>query len=495
MNLAKTAFGLSILLLAGLCVLLYYQTRPDPGQAGPPLVVYCAEALRVPMEAIAKEYEAETKQHVELRNGPSQTILTQLANSGKGDLFLPADDSYIDLAKKKDLIAEVLPLATMHATVIFRSGFDKKIEHWNDALAPGVKLGLANPEAAAISKLLKAHLEKAKLWQEVLDHKPNFLGSVNEVASAVNLGTVDVGVIWDAVAVNFAKVKSVSVPELKGVTAQVQIAVAKTSAQPTQALRFARYVAAKDRGLLHLQKQGFEVQKDADTWARVPNIVIFAGTMLRPAIEETLTEFEQREGVRITTVYDGCGNLVGQMKAGKRPDCYFACDTRFMDMVQNRFNEPEVMSKNQLVIAMRKGNPHEIHTLKDLAKPGLRIGVGHEQQCALGSITKETFLQTGTYAAIRKNVRAEFPSGDALIVQIRGGSLDAVVAYRSNVTPFVNELEMIPVTGIPCAAPQQPIAIGKECPYPQLARRLWAALKTPESKQRFVDLGFGWEAN
>ena len=34
--------------------------------------------------------------------------------------------------------------------------------------------------------------------------------------------------------------------------------------------------------------------------------------MLRPAIEETVTEFEKREGVRVSRVYNGCGILATQ---------------------------------------------------------------------------------------------------------------------------------------------------------------------------------------
>ena len=105
------------------------------------------------------------------------------------------------------------------------------------------------------------------------------------------------------------------------------------------------------------------------------------------------------------------------------------------------------------------------------ALDGLATGVGHVQQCALGAITRESFLKTGTYAAVQKNVVVQAPSGDLLIVQLRGGALDAVVAYQSNVTPYASDLDAMPVTGIPCAAPQQPIAIRKDCRYPQLAQR------------------------
>src|SRR5262249_13863692 len=150
---------------------------------------------------------------------------------------------------------------------------------------------------------------------------------------------------------------------LKGATAQVQIAATKTSAQPTQALRFARYVAAKDRGLEHLKKQGFETTTRADAWASTPELVFYAGAMLRPAIEKTVAAFKEREGVRVITVYNGCGILVTNMRGGERPDLYFACDPQFLTMVQDWFDEPTVVSRNQLVIAVPKGNKHQLQSL------------------------------------------------------------------------------------------------------------------------------------
>ena len=95
---------------------------------------------------------------------------------------------------------------------------------------------------------------------------------------------------------------------------------------------------------------------------------------------ETITAFEQREGCRVTRVYNGCGILVAQMKAGEHPDAYFSCDNSFMVQVTDLFIDPADVSINHLVIVVPKGNPRHIASLKDLGQPGLRVGVGHEKQ-------------------------------------------------------------------------------------------------------------------
>lgn len=491
MNVAKTTFLGSIVAFAGLCGLLYRLTEPAGETAGAPLIVHCAEALRKPMEAIATAYREEEGQAVELLFGSSQSILVQMRLK-PGDLFLPADDSYIALAREQDLVAEVMPVAQMHAVLLVRPGL--KIAAWRDLAQPGRKVAGADPEAAAISKLTRAHLQRTGHWDEFHKLQHVSFENVNQVANAVQLSSVDAGIVWDAVAVNFPRASAVRLPELEGISAAVQLAVVRASRQPARALRFARYVAAKDRGLEHFRKLGYRVAADADAWAAAPELLVFAGAMLRPAIEETLAEFEKREGVRLHLQYNGCGILVSSMKTGPCPDLYFACDTQFMKQVEDRFETAAVVSTNQLVMAVRKGNPHGVGSMKDLARPGLKVGVGHEQQCALGQLTKETFVVGGLYGQLQKNVTVHAPTGDLLVVQLRGGGLDAAVVYRSNVTPYLKDLDMIEITGIPCATAQQPVAVSRMTRYPQLTRRLLMALQTPTSRARFENLGFGWEA-
>ncbi len=141
-------------------------------------------------------------------------------------------------------------------------------------------------------------------------------------------------------------------------------------------------------------EQGFQIS-GGDLWAERPELKLFAGSMLRPAIERTIETFQQREGVQVSTVYNGCGILVAQMKAGQVPDAYFACDTEFMKQVPDLFPEPVDVSQNELVILVQKGNPQNIGSLRDLTKPGLRVGIGHEKQCAMGWLTQNTFREGG----------------------------------------------------------------------------------------------------
>src|SRR5262249_24951521 len=88
----------SLAALALLVYLLYLEANPSaPGR---PLVVYCAAALRPAAEKTAAAFEKETGGRVEFRFGNSETILHNADLARDGDLFLPADDSYVRMAEQ-----------------------------------------------------------------------------------------------------------------------------------------------------------------------------------------------------------------------------------------------------------------------------------------------------------------------------------------------------------------------------------------------------------
>jgi molybdenum ABC transporter molybdate-binding protein len=491
-NLAWLSFLASFLAFVALVGILVWDHLADRGTpAGQPLVVYCAAGLKRPVEAVAREYQNRYGVPVEVQYGGSQTLLATIETHRSGDLYLAADDSYVKIGRDKGLLAETLDLARQTLVVAVKEGNPKKIRKLDDLLAEGVRLSFANPEAAAAGKVGRDALRKAGHWDAVRQRIVVFKPTVTDVASDISVGAVDAGVVWDATVRQTAGLESVPLPELAGASSRVAVALLRATTQPTAALRFARFLAARDAGLPAFREEGFAVV-DGDRWAEEPELRLLAGAMLRPAIQETITAFEEREGVRVKCIYNGCGILVAQMRTGEHPDAYFACDQSFMDMVHDLFLGPTPVSTNRLVILVPKGNPHDIRTLADLARPGLRVGVGHEKQCALGMLTEKTLSETGTLGQVRKNVKVQSPTGDMLVNQLLTGSLDAVVAYVSNAAESADRLEAIPVD-VACAVAVQPLAVGKDSDFKQLAGRLAEALRSAESRQRFEAKGFRWQ--
>jgi molybdate transport system substrate-binding protein len=500
----------SLLLLGGM---LWILARSDAGPARAPrsagarsgeasgdeaavdknsVFLFCAASNQAVMEDVRRAYEKETGRRVMIQYGPSQTLLSQIEVSGAGDLFLPADDSYLDQARGKELVEEVLPIARMQGVVVVRKGNPKRIDAFEDLLADNVRVVQGSHEATAIGSLTKKVLSQAGLWDALDRATMAYRTTVNDVANDILVGAADAGIVYDAVLHPYPDLEYIELQELANVNSQVSVGIVSTTKQPAAALHFARYLSAVDRGLEHYSNYGFR-PNGTDQWKDVPELSVYAGSMLRPAIEETIVEFEEREGVRVSRVYNGCGILVAQMKAGQHPDAYFACDMEFMKEVSDLFPEPVSVSENELVILVQKGNPHNIASLKDLTKEGLRVGIGHEKQCAMGWITQNTFREGGVQKEIMANVTVQTPTGDMLVNQLRTGSLDAAVAYLSNAAGSAEFLDAVQIQGIPCSVATQPWAVARQSRFPALAGRLFEKICSAESREAFAAEGFRWQ--
>jgi molybdenum ABC transporter molybdate-binding protein len=488
----------SVALLAALVGLLIWNPQETDKR---PLFVYCAAGIRPPVEAAAREYEELYGVRIQLTYGGSDTLLSNLEVSGRGDLYIPADEDYMDRAREKGLVDESIPLARMTGVLAVRPGNPKKLHKLKDLLDKDVKLALANPDVAAIGLLTKKALQKAGRWEALARKKHVNKVTVTDVANDVKLGAVDAGIVWDATVRQYdGALEAVELPELKDVQSHVGVGVLRSCDRPASALRFARFLAASDRGLVKFKDKGYTTV-DGDPWADgEPILTVYAGAMLQPAIEQTIEDFAAREGIprkNIRCIYNGCGILLGQMKLGQHPDAFFACDATFMKEAKalHLFGDDTAVSTNRLVIVVHKGNPRGIHAIRDLKRDGLRVGIGNEHKCAMGVLTEETLRQAGVRRGVKKNVAVESATGAELILRMQAApsKLDAVIAYISDVKKAEDRLEAVPID-LPCAVATQPIALGRETKFKQLASRLRAALLSPESQRRFEEAGFVWKA-
>jgi molybdenum ABC transporter molybdate-binding protein len=482
---------LSLLLAAILIALLCW--RPGERPRGTPqgaLVVYCAAGLKPPVEALVQAYEEESGAQVQLQYGGSGTLLSNLRVARRGDLFIAADQSYLALGRSNQVVTEILPIGTMRAVAVVRRGNPKHIASLADLVREDVRIALANPDAAAIGKLTRELLERSGEWTRLERHARVFKPTVNEIANDVKLGAVDAGIVWDATVNLYPDLEPVELRELGGAREKVAVGVLSFSQQPAAALRFARYLTARDKGLREFARAGYQVV-NGDTWAETPEVVLFSGGVNRLAVEQTICRFEQREGVRVTRVYNGCGILVSQMKAGQHPDAYLACDVSFVPPVQDLFEAPVEISETDIVILAAKGNPKAIRSLADLARPGLRLGVANAKQSTLGDLTVKLLQPMGILEAVMANVKTQTPTADLLVNQMRTGALDAVVVYAANTSQVRDKLDIVPLSG-PVGKAVQPFAVGKNSGHRYLMGRLLEAIRSPESRRLYESLGFRW---
>lgn len=464
-----------------------------------PLVVYCAAGIRPAASVVAKAYQQEFGVQVQLQYGGSNTLLSQIEASETGDLFIAADNSYILAGQEKNLVAEEIPLAYQELIIAVPKGNPKGIASIDDLLRNDVTTAIGNPDQAAIGKVARRWLTKSGHWDRLSKHVTQtgvFKPTVPEVANDILIGAIDAGIIWDATAeAHTDAIDTIRVPELSAGQAKISTGVLTSSNQPARALHFARYLGAIDKGLRTFKSKGFAIV-DGDVWTDVPEMVFYCGSVNRRAVEPILKQFEQREGVSITTIYNGCGILSGQMKAivggempDEFPDVYMACDVYYMDVVDDMFQDEVNISETKIVMAVQKGNPLQIQTLQDLVKPGVRIVVGQPQQCTIGVLTKKLLEENGLYEDALKNIVSEKSTSSMLLAAVTTESADVALAYESDTLFSAGRIDVVQIDS-PAAKAVQPFGIAKSSTQKYLSRRLFEMVT--RSQTSFEDAGFDW---
>ncbi len=122
------------------------------------------------MEAVRADYEQEFDIPLQVQYGPSQTLLSSLEVSKSGDLYLPADDSFLARARERDLIDDEFALADMKAVVAVAKGNPKKIAKLDDLLRDEIRVAQGSTEATAIGKVTKAALAESGEWETLEQH-------------------------------------------------------------------------------------------------------------------------------------------------------------------------------------------------------------------------------------------------------------------------------------------------------------------------------------
>lgn len=227
----------------------------------PELVMFCAAGMKTPVTRIAEQYEQEHGVAVRLQFAGSGTLLSNL-QVAPGDIYLAADVSYIEEAEKKGLIAQTFPVALMKAGFGVSSGNPKGLTRLGDLRREGIRSAIGNPEAASIGRFTRKILSKHGVWD---GYQPTTLfPTVNELANAIKLGTVDVVVLWDAIAHQYQEVDFVALPEFDAEAKNVTVAVVRDRPNALEAERFCRYLSATDKGRLVFSEEGYQVPSDGE---------------------------------------------------------------------------------------------------------------------------------------------------------------------------------------------------------------------------------------
>lgn len=164
------------------------------------------------------------------------------------------------------------------------------------------------------------------------------------------------------------------------------------------------------------------------------SITVFCGSASKPAMEEAAQVFEEETGIAVYLNFSGSGTMLAQMKVSESGDLYIPGSPDYMTMaVNDGVVDPDtvdIISYLVPAILVPAGNPLNIQELADLARPGVKVGIGNPEAVCVGLYAVEILEYNNLLEQVRPNIvtHAESCSKTATLVALK--SVDAIIGWR-----------------------------------------------------------------
>lgn len=245
-------------------------------------------------------------------------------------------------------------------------------------------------------------------------------------------------------------------------------------------------------------------------------VVVYSGPNMRASLETLAKSFEARTGTPVTVVADDVRPLIARIDRERAegqgvPDLFVTHDPFLQVAMKGGMRVREAWTCASLVpvIVVPKGNPKGIRDLRDLARPGLRVGLTDAEQTISGEIMKVMFRRAGIEADVQRNVVVRTLQGRDLCKALIADQCDVGIVWNAVVVGNQDKVESLPIAD--ADRPQRgvdaevtsptlgrleldyvrvTVALLDEAKHADAARRFVAFVRSSEGAAAFAGNGF-----
>jgi molybdate transport system substrate-binding protein len=167
--------------------------------------------------------------------------------------------------------------------------------------------------------------------------------------------------------------------------------------------------------------------------AEPKTITAFVGSASKPPMEEAAAAFEEETGIKVYLNFGGSGTMLSQIELSQSGDLYIPGSQDYIAKAEQK----DVIDTSSItkiaylvpVIAVQHGNPKNIQSLTDLARPGMEVGIGNPAAVCLGLYAVEILDYNNLLADVSKNIVVNAESCEKTATLISLKSVDAVIGW------------------------------------------------------------------
>ncbi|CCJ35060.1 MAG: molybdate ABC transporter substrate-binding protein [Methanoculleus bourgensis] len=220
------------------------------------------------------------------------------------------------------------------------------------------------------------------------------------------------------------------------------------------------------------------------------SILVYSGAGLKKPMNEIGAAFTEKTGINVEYNFAGSGTLISQMELSRKGDAFIPGGTPDYRIAQDKglVGEPGYVAYHVPIIAVQKGNPQNITSVDDFARPGLKIALGGAESTAIGRAGDKLFQKHGILDAVEKNVVLRAPTINEVVVAMNMGTADAALLTLDMINPEkMDTIDLAQEDGLTLIVP-----IGQTTftTQPDTARQFATFVTSDEGKAIFAKHGF-----
>ncbi|GIJ47937.1 molybdate-binding protein [Virgisporangium aliadipatigenens] len=218
-------------------------------------------------------------------------------------------------------------------------------------------------------------------------------------------------------------------------------------------------------------------------------VTVFAAASLTESFTRIGRDFEAANpGVRVTFSFAGSSALATQINQGAPADVFASAAPATMRTVTDAGNAdgaPTTFVRNQLVIAVPKGNPKGVKGLADLTRPGVKVALCAEQVPCGAAAEKalDAAAVSLTPVTLEQDVKAA-------LSKVRLGEVDAALVYRTDARAASSDVDGVEFPESVGAVNGYPIVVCRAAPNRAGARAFVAYVLSDSGRAVLDRAGF-----
>ncbi len=227
-----------------------------------------------------------------------------------------------------------------------------------------------------------------------------------------------------------------------------------------------------------------------DDNATETSILVYSGAGLKKPMNDIGRAFTEKYGIDVEYTFAGAGTLVSQMELSRKGDVFVSGGTPDYRVAQDKglVGEPGYVAYHVPIIALQKGNPKNITSVDDFARPGLRLALGGVESTAIGKAGDKLFEKHGIRDAVEENVVLRAPTINEVVIAMEMGTADAALLTLDIINPeTMDTIDLPQEDGLTLIVPIGPTTFTKQ---PDSAQQFVEFVTSDEGKAIFAKHGF-----